>query len=678
MAIVLAIASFVGLTSSTAFAAPAAPTPSIATPYVGQSFQLVGDIGDFALARSVEVQKFESSKWTKVSSGKTLVDGTYTLTASTTAPSRTFRVVAASVKKSSSHPALSSVTSDSVTVTTLPNSVSLTIARIGDNFRADGVATAALPGRLYTLQVKSGKNWVTVSDTTTANPVEAGSGGALSWTAPTAGSKSYRISGAAVDPAPAAVTSPTIAFNPGPAHLGKNVIYATTNSGTTPTKKGVDYTGNATLVSGTTVTGPLALETIAVRGNSTATKVKKPYKLKFIDKQKPFGLKSDKTWILLANYGDRTLVRSKVAWNVGAQLDGLKWTPASVFTELFINGKYLGSYQLVQSIKIDKNRVDVNKETGQVIEFDPHWKDGDGTFGFTGHSGMDFSFKDPDTYDTLDDGVTPDPEGLSDAKRAALKTRAGTFEHVLYDNPGTTDKKRDWSNTKADTYAPGDPNDWTTYLDMDSAVDYYLAREFTKDNDADFYRSNFFYTSNVFQNDPSQSDFTKFFMGPIWDFDRSAGAATGASTSIASPTGWWVRGTGSKNHNTNTIHWFTRIAKDPRFLNALHDRWLGQGAYTSDGPMAPMFADVSATAVDRAVASMGGVDLANGVTPTDVDEALGFTVAGNDRTLWASGGSRYGTHSSTFTGEISYLKGWYHDRYVWMNTELNKTPPPLS
>ena len=97
-----------------------------------------------------------------------------------------------------------------------------------------------------------------------------------------------------------------------------------------------------------------------MRGNSSADKAKKPYKLKFEDKQKPFGMKSDKTWILLANYGDWTLVRSMVAWDLGGMLEGLKWTPASTFAELFINGKYLGSYQLTESIKIDKNRVNVN------------------------------------------------------------------------------------------------------------------------------------------------------------------------------------------------------------------------------------------------------------------------------------------------------------------------------
>ena len=71
------------------------------------------------------------------------------------------------------------------------------------------------------------------------------------------------------------------------------------------------------------IVGPLTLETIAVRGNSSATKPKKPYKLKFADKQAPFGMVKDRTWILLANYVDRTLVRSKVAFELGKKQDGL-------------------------------------------------------------------------------------------------------------------------------------------------------------------------------------------------------------------------------------------------------------------------------------------------------------------------------------------------------------------
>lgn len=522
----------------------------------------------------------------------------------------------------------------------LIDTVALGIARVGNNFKASGTATAGLPGRLFALQYKSGSSWVQVPGT---SKIEAGAAGALAWTSPVNGSKSYRIAGDAVDPTPGAVYSPTVAFTPGPSTLGTNVIYATTDSGGTPTKKGVDYTGTATLVAGETVSAPLDLETIAVRGNSSASKDKKPYKLKFESKQKPFNMKSDKTWILLANYQDRSLVRSKVAWDLGKQLSGLKWNPDSVFTELFLNGKYLGSYQLVQSIKIDSNRVNVNKTTGQVMEWDPHWKDGDGTFGFTSFSGMDNSFKDPDEYEQLEPGDEGypglDPEGLTDTKRTDLKTKVNNFEKVLYG----TDKKKDWSKVNFATLAPAD--DWTTYLDMSSAVDYYLAKEFTKDQDADMYRSNFFYTNNVA---PASSD--KFFLGPLWDFDRSAGAVTGGSTSIASTSGWWMRGAGSPAHNTNKIHWYTRIAKDPRFLAALKTRWAEKRS---------VFQAVGATGVDAAVTSIGG------------SPSLGAQVAANDLSVWGRGGSRYAFHTSSYSSEITWTKNWYTNRYNWMNGQLD-------
>ncbi len=169
-------------------------------------------------------------------------------------------------------------------------------------------------------------------------------------------------------------TIPPNVVSGGPDQLGGNVVYVTTDTGKMPVTKGVGYKGKAVVESDGKLTESLDVDEVAVRGNSSATKAKKPYKLKFEDKQKPFGMKNDKTWILLANYGDWTLIRSMVAWDLGKMLDGLKWTPDSRFTELFLNGKYLGSYQMVESIKIDKNRVNVDKEAGQVIEFDPHWK----------------------------------------------------------------------------------------------------------------------------------------------------------------------------------------------------------------------------------------------------------------------------------------------------------------
>ncbi len=168
------------------------------------------------------------------------------------------------------------------------------------------------------------------------------------------------------------------------------------------------------------------------------------------------------------------------------------------------------------------------------------------------------------------------------------------------------------------------------------------------------YRSNFFYTNDV---DPASSD--KFFMGPIWDFDRSAGAKpAGGSTSITEPTGWWMRGNGSQNHDTNKIHWYTRITDDPRFLHALHDRWAAKKA---------AFEAVGPHGVSAAVRKLSGLD----------DYDLGKQVAANDRDVWEKFGGRYAPKTSSYTGELSWVRNWYSERYEWMDGQLSKTPPPI-
>ena len=348
-------------------------------------------------------------------------------------------------------------------------------------------------------------------------------------------------------------------------------------------------------------------------------------------------MKSDRTWILLANYEDRSLVRGKVAWDLGKQLAGLKWTPDSAFTELFLNGKYLGSYKLVQSIKIDSNRVNVNKVTGQVMEWDPHWKDGDGTYGFTSWSGQDNWFKDPDTYDSLSTGE-PDPEGLSDARRSMLKDKVNHFEHVLYGD----DKKRDWSNT---TYTPGGVDDWTTYLDMDSAVDYYLSKEFTKDQDADMYRSNFYYTDNV---DPNSS--AKIFMGPIWGL-RSQ------------------RWCGDRWHHVDRL--------DVRLVDARATVRRRTTPTRSTGTPGSSRTLDSSTRSRRA-----GRRPSRCTRPSAPPRSTRQSPRSAVRRRWASRWlrtisrcgarvvSRYTFHASTYPGEITWLKNWYTARYNWMDSQL--------
>ena len=161
-----------------------------------------------------------------------------------------------------------------------------------------------------------------------------------------------------------------------------------------------------------------------------------------------------------------------------------------------MNGEYIGSYQISESIKIDKNRINIDKKKGVVVEVDTHFKEDD-VPGFYGDHKIPYAFKDPDERKKGKDVE----EGITDDKVAGIKSRILDFEKVLYGS--------DFKDPE---------NGWTKYLDLDSAVDYYLVKEFTKENDGDFYRSNFFYT-----DDYSSPD-APFFMGPVWDFDRSAGS----------------------------------------------------------------------------------------------------------------------------------------------------------
>src|SRR5690606_4301777 len=56
-------------------------------------------------------------------------------------------------------------------------------------------------------------------------------------------------------------------------------------------------------------TEALALE-IKGRGNSTWGMPKKPYRIKLNSKAKILGMPSARNWVLLANYSDKTLIRT--------------------------------------------------------------------------------------------------------------------------------------------------------------------------------------------------------------------------------------------------------------------------------------------------------------------------------------------------------------------------------
>ena len=101
---------------------------------------------------------------------------------------------------------------------------------------------------------------------------------------------------------------------------------------------------------------------VKVRGNYTSIRFKKPYRIKFDEKQAMCGLNDGakcKNWVLLAEYNDDAMLRNSIAQYVANSLYSTTGNYATDFrmVNLYINGSYEGLYLLAEHQEVNKNRV---------------------------------------------------------------------------------------------------------------------------------------------------------------------------------------------------------------------------------------------------------------------------------------------------------------------------------
>jgi hypothetical protein len=255
------------------------------------------------------------------------------------------------------------------------------------------------------------------------------------------------------------------------------------------------------------------------RGNSTwALHPKKPYQLKLESKRSLFGMSSDKKWLFLAEYSDKTLIRNRLAFELG-RLSTLRWTPSGHFAEVVFNGTHDGVYHVTEKVEDGANRVDIG-DIGFLLEIDqPERIDPDDVFFRTENYLV--NIKEP----SVDNG---------DEQYLQVSRHINEFERVLFSS--------DFSSVESG---------YATYVDIDTFVDWFLVNEIAKNVDAQWYSSIFFHWV------PGD----KIKMGPIWDFDLAFGNVDYADATY--PEGWWVR--------WNT--WIGRMLEDPRFAARVKERF---------------------------------------------------------------------------------------------------------
>ena len=92
--------------------------------------------------------------------------------------------------------------------------------------------------------------------------------------------------------------------------------------------------------------------------------------MKFASKTELLGKEYTKAkkWTLLANHGDKTMIRNALTYDLGKFM-GFTFCPAAVFVDLFLNGNYRGTYQISDQVEVYSDG-DVISDTCEITKVD--------------------------------------------------------------------------------------------------------------------------------------------------------------------------------------------------------------------------------------------------------------------------------------------------------------------
>lgn len=212
------------------------------------------------------------------------------------------------------------------------------------------------------------------------------------------------------------------------------------------------------------------------RGNASRNFPKKPYRIKFDTKQlMPGAAGKAKKWTLINNYGDKTLMRNLLAFELSRRM-GLPYTPYGQAVDVLLNGEYKGCYQLCDQVQVHKHRVDVEEMTpqdnsgveltgGYLIEVDAYANKEQSWF--NSNKGNPVTIK------------SPSEDSITSQQKQYIRSHFNKME-----------------------------NKWADYLDTNTFLRHFLVGELSGNTDT--YWSTFMY---------KYRDNDTIYTGPVWDFD---------------------------------------------------------------------------------------------------------------------------------------------------------------
>ncbi len=224
------------------------------------------------------------------------------------------------------------------------------------------------------------------------------------------------------------------------------------------------------------------------RGNSTwDTYPKKPYKIKFDERVSILGMPECKTYVLLAEYADPSMMRNTITHQLSKFFD-FEHTLETRYVDLYINDDYQGVYVLTEQVEEDKNKLNLDLDIDLdnlsfLIELDMRYVD-DPT------PDEDAWLHVENTHYEVKDLDPDEDEYTTDYRDAIASYLQLTYDRII---------SQDGYNELADM------NEW---------IDYFLVQEISKNVDG------WFSSVYLYKDKDNLLSF-----GPLWDFDLAFGNA---------------------------------------------------------------------------------------------------------------------------------------------------------
>ncbi len=317
------------------------------------------------------------------------------------------------------------------------------------------------------------------------------------------------------------------------------------------------------------------------------------------------------------------------------------------FAELYINfdggpleeSDYFGLYALTETIKNQKNRLNLKQLTsevttepeisgGYILKFDQAALDsGEAEIICSGSELLARGEYDPEAACFNDLGIV-DPEVPNAEQFAFMSKYAQDFHDVLHQAP---------------------IGDYAQYIDIQSFIDFMIVTEISAHVDA-YVRSSYFHKERD----------QLLEAGPLWDFNL------GMASTDADPEGWRFETQLTSRGNDD---WFYQLGKDPAFFAKFAERWreLRQGMLSNTAVTARV-EELAAPLVNA-----GERDFARWP-----DSGLGGGFGGMGGGFGGAGGSDVTsvpeeTEADTWRNQVDKLIAWLPTRLTWIDSAI-ETP----